>query len=56
VLTAVENGITVIDAGHFWTEFQLLEFLKNELSACLANQIIVSKTQNNPFKVYIQNE
>ena len=63
MLTALENGVAVIDAGHFWTEFQLLEFLKNELSACLTknfpqiqNQIIVSKTQNNPFKVYVQNE
>ena len=59
VLSAVENGITVIDAGHFWTEFQLLEFLKNELSESfpqIQNRIIVSKTQNNPFKVYIQNE
>jgi len=61
--SAIENGVVVIDAGHFATEFQLLEFLKDELSDHFEksfpqnkNQIIISKTQKNPFKVYIQNE
>ena len=58
MLEAVENGIVVIDAGHFKTEFQLIEFLKNELEDLpeIKNKIIISKTQTNPFKVYIQNE
>jgi dinuclear metal center YbgI/SA1388 family protein len=63
MLEAVENKIVLIDAGHFWTEIQLIEFLENELSDHLIknfpetkNKIIISKTQTNPFKVYIHNE
>lgn len=56
--TAVEYGITVIDAGHFGTERILLGFLKEDIKEMMGKNeagnipIFISGDEMNPFSVF----
>ena len=58
---AIDNSVSVIDAGHFGTEFIFLQFLKDELQDYLTKQkaknhvdIYITECEKNPFNIYIK--
>lgn len=56
---AADNGIAVIDAGHFGTEIIMLGFLREHMIDCLTNRdhaedipIYISESEKDPFNLY----
>lgn len=58
-MSAIENGISIIDAGHYGTERVLLKFLMEAVGECLTKAgakentlLCLSEREENPFKVF----